>query len=275
MNAVARIQRTKNADVPIKDVLDVGGFDLERALETKPTFLKPEYPFEWAGTYELAAGSYKLHLADGPDPAMDLVILKAADSSENSLKGLEKAAVLSFSSIERKATPGSTLSYGNTLWELRLNEKGRKTFNFDIKENGAFAFFLQHHPEEFNFDLVGPRGSQRPKAAHIYNPEHEHEEDVTSVGIEMKGDLNPEKFQNWISELLRTKGTDIFRSKGVLSMSGQSDRYIFQGVHMLMDGGLERPWGGRPRVNQIVFIGRNLNREELNKGFERCLVKQK
>jgi len=75
-----------------------------------------------------------------------------------------------------------------------------------------------------------------------------------------------------MSELVRTKGQDIFRMKGVLSIKNHDQRYVFQGVHMMIDGKLDRPWGKTPRHNALIFIGRNLNREELNKGFKSCLA---
>lgn len=95
---------------------------------------------------------------------------------------------------------------------------------------------------------------------------------MTSVGITTPGDLNLEKFQVWLRELLANQGTDIFRMKGILSFQGMATRYVFQGVHMLFDGRPDRPWGDNPRRNSLIFIGRNLNRKELNTGFEACLV---
>ena len=60
INGTAKILRTKNADVPIDKVLNVGAFDLQRALAVDEAFLEPEYPFEWGGVYQLAAGDYLL-----------------------------------------------------------------------------------------------------------------------------------------------------------------------------------------------------------------------
>lgn len=61
--------------------------------------------------------------------------------------------------------------------------------------------------------------------------------------------------------------------KGVLCIQGEPRRFIFQGVHMLFDGRPDRPWrADESRTNQLVFIGRNLNREALNAGFRRCLA---
>ena len=80
-----------------------------------------------------------------------------------------------------------------------------------------------------------------------------------------------EKFQNWFSKLLQTKGQDILRSKGILDFKGESDRYVFQGVHMLMDAYKMDKWPeGKDRSSRIVFIGRNLESMNLREGFENC-----
>src|SRR3984957_18673056 len=83
INALARIVRAdpaRRASVPMSAVLGIGGFDLARALDYKPTFLQPEYPFEWAGVYELSAGDYTLVLQEGPAPAMKIAVCEALDS---------------------------------------------------------------------------------------------------------------------------------------------------------------------------------------------------
>ena len=60
--------------------------------------------------------------------------------------------------------------------------------------------------------------------------------------------------------------------KGILSIEGEENRFVFQGVHMLFDGRPDRPWGNEPRHNSLIFIGRNLNRQQLNAGFKACLA---
>ena len=102
--------------------------------------------------------------------------------------------------------------------------------------------------------------------------EHQHDLPVTSVGIEVQGDLDLERLNDWLGNLLRTKGTDIFRSKGILSIAGMEERYVFQGVHMLLDGQPNGTWGEEERRNRLVFIGRNLDRESLEKSFRSCLA---
>ena len=103
--------------------------------------------------------------------------------------------------------------------------------------------------------------------------EHQHDLSVTSVGIEATGNLDSDAINTWLSRLLAEQGTDIFRSKGILSIAGWEKRYVFQGVHMLLDGQQDRAWrDGEPRVNKLVFIGRNLDRSALEKSFRDCLV---
>ena len=102
--------------------------------------------------------------------------------------------------------------------------------------------------------------------------DHHHDEDVTSVGISTPGDLDEKKLSEWLGTLLRTKGQDIFRMKGILAVKGRSMRFVFQGVHMLMDGKPDREWGTEPRQNTLIFIGRNLDRKALNEGFRACLA---
>ena len=108
--------------------------------------------------------------------------------------------------------------------------------------------------------------------AFLTQAEHQHDTSVTSVGLEVPGEVDVERLNDWLGELLSTKGADIFRSKGVLAPSGSDQEYVFQGVHMLFDGTEGRPWGDRPRVNRMVFIGRNLDRGALEASFRDCLV---
>ena len=101
--------------------------------------------------------------------------------------------------------------------------------------------------------------------------DHDHDDDVTSVSFTSDIPLDLDRFQAWFGRLLRTRGQDILRSKGILDFAGHDDRYVFQGVHMLMDGSPMGPWPeGRPRNSRVVFIGRNLDSMGLEEGFEAC-----
>jgi G3E family GTPase len=111
-----------------------------------------------------------------------------------------------------------------------------------------------------------------PQLTKIFNPKHEHDSEISSVSIEFSGDLDSKRLNTWMTKIMREKGVDIFRMKGILSIKGQPNRFVFHGVHMLFDGIPDQPWGGRPRVNQMVFIGKNLNHTELTDGLRGCMA---
>ena len=89
----------------------------------------------------------------------------------------------------------------------------------------------------------------------------------------MAGDLNLQRLNEWIDNLLKQRGKDIFRSKGILSIAGKEEKFVFQGIHMIFDGVVsDVRWApGEARVNRMIFIGRNLDRNELENGFRSCL----
>jgi G3E family GTPase len=272
MNAAAKIYRTENAIVEMERILNVGGFNLDRALTVDQQFLEPEYPFEWAGVYHLEAKDYVLRLQPGPDPQMHIALLPLQEATPEALATQVMDAVLLFSSEEQALKPQAVLNQSAVLFDLRL-EGDELTFILHPQEPGLYALYTQHHPTEFALELSDEHGVELPTVlSHNYKPKHEHDNEVTSVGIETPGDLDPEKLNKWLSHLLRTQGQDIFRMKGVLSIQGQENRFVFQGVHMLFDGRPERPWGKMPRRNSLIFIGRQLNREQLQEGFRACLV---
>jgi G3E family GTPase len=106
---------------------------------------------------------------------------------------------------------------------------------------------------------------------HHHDHDHDHDDTVTSVAIVEPGSIDGEKLNTWLSGLLQTKGPDIFRMKGILNIAGESDRFVFQGVHMLFEGKPDRPWKtGETPKNELVFIGRNLDAAELKASFLAC-----
>merc|ERR1712046_492094 len=104
--------------------------------------------------------------------------------------------------------------------------------------------------------------------------DHQHDSRVSSVGIEIKGEVVQQKLNDWISWLLREKGVDLFRSKGVLAVKGMKQKFVFQAIHMLFANSQEGLWGpDEEKCCKVVFIGKNLNREELTSGFMKCMAK--
>ncbi len=102
---------------------------------------------------------------------------------------------------------------------------------------------------------------------------HYHDEEMQSVAVRVDGDMDPNKFMPWINELVQKEGPNILRSKGILAFKDDPKRFVFQGVHMILDGDSQRDWKpGEKRESKVVFIGRNLKEDELRKGVLSCLA---
>lgn len=85
--------------------------------------------------------------------------------------------------------------------------------------------------------------------------------------------LDQDKFMPWLQELLAAEGQKILRSKGILAFTGEDDRYVFQGVHMMLEGSRQRKWKpDEKRESRLVFIGRELPEEMIREGFEKCVA---
>jgi len=102
---------------------------------------------------------------------------------------------------------------------------------------------------------------------------HTHDDGILSVSFEVDKPIDEAKFNAWIGELLQSKGADLLRTKGILAYKGEDRRFAFQAVHMIADGDFIGPWPeGSERKSKIVFIGRDLNRPRLRRGFEGCVA---
>ena len=108
--------------------------------------------------------------------------------------------------------------------------------------------------------------------------EHEHDQRVTSTSARFEGDLNVNKLDRWIGTLMRDKGEDLFRYKGVLSVKGMDEKFVFQGVHMLFSGDYSKEIGlwkeGETRECRFVFIGRDLDHKALQDGLMECIAEE-
>ena len=148
-----------------------------------------------------------------------------------------------------------------------------------IRGMNAIAKIYRTRDAEIEMDaLLGIKAFDLDQALQI-DPDflgedaHEHDETVGSIALVESGELDGEKLNNWLGELLRDHGPDIFRMKGILNMAGEDNRFVFQGVHMLFDGRPDRPWrSDETRQNELVFIGRNLEQLNLTERFRDCLV---
>jgi G3E family GTPase len=275
MNALARIVRAdpgERAAVPMEAVLGIGGFDLARALEYKPTFLEPEYPFEWAGAFELSSGDYSLVLQEGPDPTIEVMLCEVLGTDElDPARAAERVFTL-FSAEADQATSGATLSCGLRVRRLELTAGGETQFVLRIAAAGRYWLFTEHLPSEFSLQLLSVEGQEAtPIAQRDFAPGHSHDERVGSLSLESTRPVDPQRFEAWLSEVLQTQGTRLYRMKGFLNFAGSNERIVIQGVHMVVDTSALGPWGERARRTQLVFIGRELDRDALRTGFEASL----
>jgi len=100
---------------------------------------------------------------------------------------------------------------------------------------------------------------------------HHHDEEMQSVSVKYDGEVNPEKFMPWISNLTQTEGPNILRCKGIVAFPDEPKRFVFQGVHMILDGDVQGDWKpGEKRDSKVVFIGRDLNEKAIREGFLAC-----
>ena len=97
---------------------------------------------------------------------------------------------------------------------------------------------------------------------------HYHDEDMQSLSLKSEKPLDPDKFFPWVQNLVQTEGPNILRCKGILSFKNDDQRFVLQGVHMILDGDHQRPWNkDEQRLSRMVFIGRNLPEETIRNGF--------
>ncbi len=102
---------------------------------------------------------------------------------------------------------------------------------------------------------------------------HEHDESVYAVAITEPGRIDSDKLNRWLYQLVQRRGPDLFRMKGILDVDAADRRFVFQGVHMTLDGRPGKPWRvDEVRRNELVFIGRNLDEAELREGFQTCFA---
>jgi G3E family GTPase len=153
---------------------------------------------------------------------------------------------------------------------------GRNAFDLDrildIEPN-----FLKGDDDEHNHDHDHDHHHAHGDGHHHHHHggglKHYHDEDMQSVSLRTDKALNPDKFFPWVQDLVAKDGPNILRCKGILAFKDDPARFVFQGVHMILDGDHQRPWkDGETRDSRIVFIGRNLPEDKIRQGFESCVA---
>jgi G3E family GTPase len=144
----------------------------------------------------------------------------------------------------------------------------------DVLERKAFDLdrIMEIEPEFLHVDEHDHDHDGRDHHhAHGDGLKHYHDEHMQSISLRLDGDVDPDKFMPWITELTQAQGPNILRCKGIVAFSGEPRRFVFQGVHMMLDGEPQREWRtDEKRDSKVVFIGRDLKEEDIRKGFLAC-----
>nr|WP_173363519.1 GTP-binding protein [Bradyrhizobium sp. ORS 278] len=151
----------------------------------------------------------------------------------------------------------------------------------DVLERGAFDLdrILEIEPEFLNAGDDHDHHHHDHDHGHDHHHHHDHglkhyhDEEMQSLSLRSDKPLDPSKFMPWLQNLVQTEGGKILRSKGILAFQDDDDRYVFQGVHMMLEGDHQRKWKpDESRQSRVVFIGRELPEDAIREGFERCIV---
>ena len=152
----------------------------------------------------------------------------------------------------------------------------------DVLERGAFDLdrileiepeFLEAGDGHDHHDHDHDHGHDHHHAHDHGGLKHYHDEEMQSLSLRSERPLDPAKFMPWLQNLVASEGQNILRSKGILAFSDDNDRYVFQGVHMMLEGDHQRPWKeGETRESRVVFIGRELPEQAIREGFESCIT---
>jgi G3E family GTPase len=143
----------------------------------------------------------------------------------------------------------------------------------NVLDRGAFDLkrVLENDPH-----FLDAHDHDRHDHDHDHDHDHHHEasaiHDVTVKSVSLRGgDMDPKKFFPWLDKVTQTEGPNILRLKGILSLKDDPDRYVVQGVHMIVEGDHQRAWkDGEKRESRLVFIGRDLDADKLKRSFDAC-----
>ncbi|RZI98239.1 MAG: GTP-binding protein, partial [Brevundimonas sp.] len=199
----------------------------------------------------------------------DLVTLEELDAVEGRLRALNPLAPIT--RAERADVPLDKILGVHAFDLERINEvrpdfvnpphgaEGHVHGDDCGHDHGHDHHGHDHHDHDHDHDHHhGPRG-------------HDHGDDIKGIALSLDRPLDGQRFTQWLDKLLGEQGQNILRAKGIIDVKGEDQRMVFQAVHMILEGELQKPWGDKERRwSRAVFIGRDLNEAELKAGFEAC-----
>ena len=132
----------------------------------------------------------------------------------------------------------------------------------------------------FDLERITAPESARDARGHVHDDRcdhgHAHDDRIGSVSLLTDRPMDGERVSEWLTALLAERGQNILRAKGIIDVAGENRRLVFQAVHMMLEGDLQRAWGaGERRQSRLVFIGRDLDEDVLRAGFEACAATER
>jgi len=150
---------------------------------------------------------------------------------------------------------------------------GRNAFDLDriLDLEPDFLGTDNHDHHHHDHDHGHHHGDEDGRTPAHGGLKHYHDEEMQSIALHTDKPLDPDKFFPWVQDLVQKEGPNILRCKGILAFKDDEERFVFQGVHMILDGDHQRPWRqDEKRQSRIIFIGRNLPQEKIREGFASC-----
>jgi len=251
INSFAKIIPTTQSKVDLSKILNIRAFSLEKLLEKDSEFLKQDE----------SESEHSEHTCDESDCSHH------DDSDHHHHKDHMD---------HKHGGEGHEHAKDEKAKEHKHHHKHEKQetdshHNHDINEAGEVA---AHHGKD-----------EKPKKKHKHKHKHkrkskknrtqalQHSSGVSSLGFEREGEVEEERFQQFMSNVIRNFGANIYRAKGIINIRGNPNKLVFHGVHELFDTNNETPWGkDDKKTNKLVFIGKDLKKDILQTGFGYCLV---
>jgi G3E family GTPase len=139
-----------------------------------------------------------------------------------------------------------------------------------IFDMGGIDFFPRLEGRSSEHDDHGDAHHGHDHHSHDHR-RHNHLRNIETVCIEQAGQLDALKVSIWFRSVIAELGDKILRMKGILNLKGDNDQFLLQGVHWDFEGRPGRAWHtDEERLNRLVFIGRDLDREKISEGFASC-----
>ena len=106
---------------------------------------------------------------------------------------------------------------------------------------------------------------------------HADAQDIHGISLTADRPIDGQKFTAWLDRLLADQGPDILRAKGIIDVQGEDRRLVFQAVHMILEGDLQRAWGENERrwSRTRCSSAATSTKRSCARAFEACIAQRR